>query len=282
MKHILLPTDFSNNAWNAIFTVLKLYTDVSCVFYVLNTYEPNIKNIMGNKSSVRLGMIYESMRQESQKGLEQVLDYMKKHHLNPNHSFETISRKNDLVSAVNDLVKEKDLDLIVMGTKGATGSKKIFIGSNTVKILKGVRKCAVMAVPSSFSIQALKTIVLPTEYGHFFPRRGFTAMIELAKLWHSKILIFHVAQEFNLNENQQVNKKVLKIRLKDLDYSFHKVTIKSTVAKAVSNYCEKNMADMVVLIHYEHTFMEKLTQEPVVSKMAFNAKMPILVLPDIN
>jgi len=28
MKQILLPTDFSDNAWNAIFTVLKIYKDI--------------------------------------------------------------------------------------------------------------------------------------------------------------------------------------------------------------------------------------------------------------
>lgn len=282
MKHILLPTDFSKNAWNAIFTALKLYANIPCTFYVLNTYEPQVKNILGNRSSTRAGMVYESMHQESQKGLDQVLSYMKKHHSNPNHSFEVISRQNDLANTIDDLVKEKDLDMIVMGTKGATGAKKIFMGSNTVKVIKAIRNCAIIAVPGSFNFQTLKTIVFPTEYAHFFPKNGFSAMFDLIKLWQSKVLIFHVAQEFNLSEDQQVNKKILKERLKELDYSFHKVSIKSTVAKAVSNYCQENKADMVVLIHYGHTFMEKLTQEPVIAKVGFNTKTPLLVLPEMN
>ena len=47
MKKILLPTDFSDNAWNAIFTAVKLYTNVECRFYLLHGYEPKAMNMLG-------------------------------------------------------------------------------------------------------------------------------------------------------------------------------------------------------------------------------------------
>src|SRR5680860_1514081 len=78
MKKILLPTDFSNNAWNALFTSLKLYTDVACHFYLLNAHEPNFANLMGNKGKQRLGFIYDSMEAYSNQELDKMLDYLKK------------------------------------------------------------------------------------------------------------------------------------------------------------------------------------------------------------
>ena len=45
MKKILLPTDFSDNAWNAIEYALKLFKDEVCTFYLLNTYTPAVYNI---------------------------------------------------------------------------------------------------------------------------------------------------------------------------------------------------------------------------------------------
>ncbi|NJB72172.1 nucleotide-binding universal stress UspA family protein [Saonia flava] len=282
MKHILLPTDFSPNAWNAIFTALKLYANISCKFYLLHTYEPKTKNLVGQRSSTRSGIIYDSMDKESKGELEEVLGYINENHSNPNHSFEVISIQNDLARTIKDFVHEKDLDMIVMGTKGATGAKKIFMGSNTVKVIKTVDNCPIIAIPDSFNFQSLKTIVLPSDYTYFFDKNSFSELIELVKLWQSKILIFHVAQEFNLTEEQEVNKKILKERLKDLNYSFHKVTLKSTVTKEIINYSKENNADMVVLVHSKHTFMEKLNQEPVISKIGFTSTAPLLVLPGIN
>ncbi len=40
MKNILLPTDFSRNAWNAIAYALHFLKDEPCIFYLLNTYTP--------------------------------------------------------------------------------------------------------------------------------------------------------------------------------------------------------------------------------------------------
>ncbi len=65
MKKILLPTDFSDNAWNAIFTTLKLYADQECKFYVLHAYEPKMLNLLGKKGQLRLGVIYDSLSQYS-------------------------------------------------------------------------------------------------------------------------------------------------------------------------------------------------------------------------
>ncbi len=56
----------------------------------------------------------------------------------------------------------------------------------------------------------------------------------------------------------------------------------NNLAAEICGYVEKNDVDMIALIHYEHTFMEKLTREPVVRKIGFHTKRPILVLPEIQ
>jgi hypothetical protein len=40
MKRILLPTYFSENAYNAIFYAVQLNKDIKCKFYILHTYTP--------------------------------------------------------------------------------------------------------------------------------------------------------------------------------------------------------------------------------------------------
>ena len=119
MKNIVLPTDFSDNAWNAIFTVLKIYRDVPCHFYLLHAYEPNAMNLLGKKGQQRLGAIYDSLSAYSNAELNKILAYLKKHHHNPNHTFEIVLKSDNLLQAVKEILSKKEIDLLCMGTQGA-------------------------------------------------------------------------------------------------------------------------------------------------------------------
>lgn len=280
MKTILLPTDFSNNAWNAMFTALKLYADTTCHFLLLHTYEPEFANVLGDKSKMRLGVIYDSLGKQSHQELDKILDYLKKNHKNKKHTFDKISKANDLITVVKEIVQKKDVELIIMGTKGATGAKKIFMGSNTVKVINTIRNRPIIAVPEDHDLQRLRTIIFPTDFTKPYESFELQALLELASLWKCHISVFHVGQEFLLSDTQKSNKKLLAVRLKHLDHSFHEVEMLVDVAEAVSAFAQEKDADMLAMIHYRHSFMEKLSREPVIKKVAFRTDVPLMVLPE--
>ncbi|NND80294.1 MAG: universal stress protein [Maribacter sp.] len=281
MKNILLPTDFSDNAWNAIFTGLKMFETVDCNFILLNTYEPKLANLMGTKSKERLGVIYDSLSENSKLQLDKTMQYLQKHHSRSNHGFESVSISDDIEHAINRMVVDRDIELIVMGTKGATGAKEVFMGSNTVKVIKKVRMCPIIAVPYKYDFKALKTTVFPTDFTHSYSKNELKPLIDLIGQWNAEICILQVAQEYELHEDQNRNLKQLANRLSDVKHSFHKVEMWNNVAEATNTFVDANNIDLIALIHYPHTFMEKLTREPVIRKIGFHAKVPLMVLPDI-
>jgi len=279
MKKILLLTDFSDNAWNAIFAALKMHEHLACQFYVLNTYEPSFANILGDKSKERLGVIYDSLAKNSSIELDKILQYLEVNHTNKNHTFEKLSKSDDIVNAVNEICIEKDIDLIVMGTKGATGAKEIFMGSNTVELIKRVNDYPIFAVPSEHDFKDMDKILFPTEFTRPYTKYELKPLIELATIWNSEISICYVAQEFTLLEEQITNKEILTKRLGNVAHSFQDVELKATVADSIISFAKDTMADIIVLINYKHTFIEKLTHEAVVKKVGFHSKIPLLVLP---
>jgi nucleotide-binding universal stress UspA family protein len=281
MKQILLPTDFSKNAWNALFMAVKLYADFECTFYVLNCYDLDMKYATGAKSTIRSGMVHKALKNTADKELDEVMQYIGENHQNPKHQFEKIAYSGDMVSGLKSTIAKYDIETVLMGTKGATGAKGVFLGSNTVKALKNIKNCVLITVPKKFEFKALKSVVLPTEYAHFFPKHIFKPLLELTDK-QTQLKVFHVAQEFKLDEEQLANKKILKKRLQGYNYSFYNVTIDSTVAKAIRTFATEQKADFVVLTNYAHTFLEKLTQEPVVKKMAFKSRIPLMILPDFE
>ncbi|MCK0190329.1 universal stress protein [Arenibacter sp. F20364] len=280
MKKILLPTDFSDNAWNAIFTALKLYTDVKCKFIILHAYEPKAMNMLGQKSQQRLGVIYDSLAQYSAQELEKIATYLSKNHNNQNHSFETISRSDTLEGAVKELVSASDIDLVVMGTQGATGAKEIFMGSNTVNVLKQLKNISILAVPKDYNFQKLRTLVFPTDYTRKYEKMELLPMVELTKLWNATIKVIHVAVEFKLNDTQKTNIKILEERLAGSNYSLHELVFEASIAHSVEQYVAETRADLLTMVRYQHSFWERIIEEPVIKKIAFHSIVPVLFLPE--
>ena len=67
---------------------------------------------------------------------------------NKKHRFYALSDYNFFIESIRKHVEEKKIDIIVMGTKGASGLKKIIVGSNTGDVITKV-KCTTLAVPEA-------------------------------------------------------------------------------------------------------------------------------------
>lgn len=279
MKKILITTDFSDNAWNAIFTALKIYTDVECHFYLLHAFEPSPVNLMGSKTQQRLGVIYDSLSKYSEKELEEMLSYLKINHKNAKHQFTTLSKPGNLEDAVESVLNENDIDMLIMGTQGATGAKEVFLGSNTVKVLNLIKSIPILVVPTGFNFQSLKSILFATDFSAPYTKNLFDPIIELSKLWNANIEIVHVAIEFILNDHQEAHKEVLKERLTGFDIKFKNIPFEINISKSIDLYAEEKNSSFLTILRHQHTFWENVIGEPVVKKIAFHSKIPVLFLP---
>ena len=276
MKKILLPTDFSENAYNAAKYAVQLFSAEECTFYLLNTYTPVLYDneyLVYSSTQPTLTEIY---RDKSLQGLERLLRRIKRNFKNEKHHFEKISSFNLLNDEIKELVVEKEIDLIVMGTKGATGAEEILFGTHTVHAIKKAR-CPLLAIPSHFEYKAPKNILLPTDYEAEIPKL-LGILMEIAKEHSSSINILHVYFGVNLNSTQTSRKRALGRAFKEIDHHFHSVTEKS-VTRAIYDFQEENEIDMLAMVNNKHSFFENLLFTPVVNEIGFNVKVPFLVIP---
>ncbi|MGI9547386.1 MAG: universal stress protein [Flavobacteriaceae bacterium] len=280
MKKVLVLTDFSDNAWNALFTALKIYETTDVLYYITNCFEPTFVGALGDKTKERLTVIYESLAANSNIQLDEVINYLAKHHDKPNHSFEKLSIEDDLVDALKDLLKKNEIDLIVMGARGATGSRDVFMGSNAVEVIRKIRNCPILAVPEKHDFKAMDRIIFPTDFSHRISASELNELKEIAKIWGSEIIVFQVSEEIELSREQTENKEALQEELLKLNHRFESTEMKVNLKTAINSVAESTKSDMIALIHYPHTFMERLTREPVVKKLAFQSKVPLMVLPE--
>jgi nucleotide-binding universal stress UspA family protein len=275
-KNILLPTDFSDNAWSAAIYTLKLYAEDVCTFYFLHTSKINV-SVMSNLSNKLLDV----MAKNDMKELNDLKEMAETVNANANHNFEIILSTKDLRDAIESAVKKFNVDLVVMGTKGATKAKELFLGSNTVDIIKNMTLCPIMAIPDEFDFVEPKQIAFPTDFNRFYGEE-LVSLKRLADLYNSKIRIVHISNEDNLTTSQDYNLAMLKAYLEDYPHTFHWMPDYAKKSKEINDFIEELQVDILVMINYKHGFIEQLIKEPVIKKIGFQPKVPFMVIPCLN
>ncbi|MBJ2172883.1 universal stress protein [Aureibaculum sp. A20] len=279
MKNILIPTDFSDNAWDALLYAIRLYDTVPAHFYILHTYQAGTSRTSNRMSKYRDTHLHRVLKDESEKGLKKIQRYLDENLLNDDHKYQTISQAGDLVFQIKQVVANYNIDIIVMGTTGATGAKEIFMGSNAVSVINHIELCPVLTVPKDYEFTELKNIMFATDLKKKFSSIELDCLLELQTIHDSKINLLYVKEYYGLNENQLYNLIEIKALFKDNPATFLETELKDKVAKTIINYCEKNEVDLVCLVNSEKKFLKKLMEENVIKKMSFHSAIPLLIIP---
>ncbi|MUU79692.1 universal stress protein [Winogradskyella endarachnes] len=282
MRHkILLPTDFSKNSIKAINCARALFKNEHCNFYIMNVFSA-VGTILENLLNMQPGNeFYQTAKLNSEKGLAKVLDIITlSNKPNPKHHFEIISEFNDITEAVKHIVDKKDIEMIVMGTKGKTQSRQTAFGSNAINIMEKVHNCPVLVVPEATKINSLKEVVFPTDYKIPFKRRELIHLINIVKKTNANIAILHVDQG-KLTQQQVDNKNLLKEIFKGINYNFHNLS-NNSIQAAINNFVESRSSNMVAFINKKHAFFGSIFSNPLVKEITFHLKVPILALHDLS
>jgi len=278
MKHILLPTDFSENSWNAITYAIQLFKDEECTFHLLNTYTPIIYNLeyaIGAPAQFGLG---DALRSNSQRNLKELKNRISNSFtVNPIHSFETRSRFDTLIGAIKEYAEKYPKLIIVMGSKGATGAKEVLFGSNTVHVFKEI-KCPIVAIPSNFDYENPHDILFPTDLELDYMNNQLALLKGIAQMHTARINAMYVSDGNTLTQKQEANKEILTQECKELAFVFHQFK-HMEVAEAITQFQVKTKVNLLVMINNKHSFFENLFFKSTINQIGFQLQIPFLVIP---
>lgn len=283
MKNILIPTDFSENAWNATCYAIELFKKENCTFHLLNTYTPAIASSRFMGATIDGGTLENGALLCSKRGLKNVVQRIQKAYDNPRHTFKTNSSFSFLVDEINETIQEKHIDLVVTGTKGVSGLEEVFMGSNTVRIIKSVKNCPVLAVPQHFDFETPKELAFATDFNRFYTKSELQPLQDLAETFKATIRIVHVQYEIKaLSELQQFNLSMLRKYLAPLEHYVHTVSELNSISKTLEVFAKELDIHLLAMLNYQHSYMEKMTREPVIKRVAFHTQIPLLVIPELG
>lgn len=178
-----------------------------------------------------------------------------------------------VTQVIQRFVKRKEVDLIVMGTRGATGLQKVIIGSNAAAMIQS-SSVPVIIVPHNATFKGFKKIVYATDMNDI--EEELSTVSVFAKLFNAKIDVLHVIPEAtstDLNAKQIKSDLVKKMKYEKI--SFH-LSKNDAIPEAIDNFMVDRKADILIMFTHKLSFFEKLFSRSVTRKLAFHSHIPML------
>ena len=270
MKNILLPTDFSDNSWTAIKYAIRFFENIECNFYVLHVNR--FDSLVVNDAALTLNhdVIEEIYTKPTKQKLRNVLKQILKLTANhKNHKFYTLTDYGFFIESIRKNVDEKQIDCIVIGTKGASGLEKIILGTNTADIITKV-KCNVLAIPENAEYVTPKEIAFPTDFSLSNNLQVLQPMADVIEQVNANLRILHISKnKADLNEDQNKNKELLEDYFNNYKFSFHYLTNKK-VEDAIQCFVEIRGINLICMVGKNLNYFQQILFHSKVENISYH------------
>ena len=280
MQKILVPTDFSKNALKAVGYAAEIAKRSGAIISLLHVIEPTI-NMATMQSDSSGKKVVGKRTAELNLSLQSIAEVY------PNIEVIPYLAGGAVIPSILEYAEKEKMEMIVMGTKGARGLKKFFIGSVAAGVI-GKTKIPVLTVPVSYEMEEPDAIVFTTNQFEK-NKKLLNKIIAIPKLFSSAIHVV-VFKDIDRDEHADFiyNEEQLNDYLQFLKENFPGIIFKGELLSGkdfemtIDRYSNKNEVDIIAMVTYPKSLFEKVLQKSVTKKMAFYSTIPILAIPGIH
>lgn len=265
MKNILLLTDFSKNANNAVNYAMQLFSNESCNFCILNVQKIS-KYITADLITSPHNTVHDAVIKNPKKSLDALVDYLKKEYSNEDFNFEGVCDYDSFISSVKKIIALKNIDLIAMGTNGMSGIKETIFGSNTIQIVKMI-DLPILVIPENYEYNYLDKVLFIDETDLIVDETDLRLLKHFVLKFKAQLNVMTVDKEFHK----------LKDYIKDVKLNI--ITVNGLITDAnIEEIILKHNIKMVSKIIKPTSFFERIFSKTNKANIAYASKVPLLFL----
>lgn len=271
MKKILLLTDFSENATNAIRYAMQFFESKKCSFYILYVHKVSgyVSDdlVMSPNNS-----IHDSITKKPKEKLDALVEKLKNDTKDKDYNFETLIDFDVFTDAINQIVEKISIDFVVMGSNGASNVKEVIFGSNTINVIEKV-DCKTLIIPSHYQFLPVKQFLVSLNTDDSFNNSLLEHIIDFVEDFKLKLHILRVTSENDTSNISLQDKE----RTALLDSVYHLVE-GVPIDYAVSSYMQTNTIDITAFINQDKSFLKRLFSVAPGKELKSRLRLPLLIL----
>lgn len=277
MKRILFPTDFSVAANTAFAYALHFADSFNAELVILHVYDLPI--VEASPLPETTNEIFDIVEMNQFESFREELPAL--HQIAENNSLGHVPMRNillygDLIYTINKVCKDEEIDLIVMGTKGASGLKETFLGSTTASVMTN-STVPVLGIPTEANYRRIKNIAFTTQYKDK-DTDALKQALEIGNKFKSQIHCLYIQ---GTEDSKEVDARIHEWE----NHYKHEAIDFLTLAgedkeQTLLDFIEEREIDLLIMRTHKRGFFEGLFHRSLTKKMAYHTKVPILIYHD--
>ncbi len=274
MKTILVPTDYSEVADNALNYAVELAKFSKAKLILMHAYQVPVPT--GDIPVMLVSpMELAEINQKRVKKLEHKITKLTAGKIKVG----SVTRSGFTVEEISNVIKEKNIDLVIMGITGVGEVSEKLIGSHTTSLIKQT-KTPVLIIPKDAKYKKVEKMILACNYSEPVNVDAVKRLKAFAKLFDAKVLVLDVEKPaaVPMYENTAAGEKLGRA-LKDVDHVMFYGS-SNDLTDELNSFADAHKCDWVAMIPHKHNLLSRLFHESNTKKMAFHTHLPLLSIHD--
>lgn len=273
MKRILVPTDFSDQAENALKVAAQLAKTHDSEIFLLHMLELPLQLIDPSRNGSNGGNLPESMffMKLAHQRFDEV---MARPYLKGVKVRETVEF-HEAFEGVMEISQQHKCDLIIMGSNGASGIKEVFIGSNTEKVVRH-SQIPVLVIKNEHKNFQIQEIIFATD---FTPKmkKPFLEVVNFAKNLNAKIHLVYINTANKFKTSKYLS-DIMSEFVKNLDFQNYTLSVHNDVSieTGIVNFALKQHADLISISTHGRKGLAHLLNGSLSEDLVNHVDMPVM------
>lgn len=282
MKKILFPTDFSDTANNAFLYTLHLAKLYNAEVFITHIYDKKVISTLYGGQPELVATIYvdveldefEYFKEESKK-LRMIAEENNLSDVKLNFIF----KSGSLVSTLGEIIEKEKINLVVMGTSGATNFEKKLWGSNTMNALRSL-DIPILSIPKKAIFKGVKNI----GFASALKDSDKPILANLLNFYDDNNLIIKVLYIIKNDKNTEVEEQLIDKKIASWESEFRNEKlifikkISDSVTKGIYQLIFDENIDIVVIAKRDLSFIYSLFTHSLSEDLAKKMDFPLLVV----
>jgi len=267
MKTLLLPTDFSEVADNAVTHAIEIAKMHGSKIIFLHSLVQDYTTFLYSLAV----SANEAFKKEAEERMKLLCSRVETIGV----KCEALFSDETLTSAVLKAALERNVDCIIVGTRGANGLKKVLVGSNTSVFVEKAR-CPVLVIPQGAKYKKIKEICYGTDY-HEKDSEVLASLVKFAKPFGAKINAVHFAEEVSDRELTKMDGFITKQRSRLKYAQLFGEVIQKKFGNMIDPYLKTSNCNMFSMSTQQRYALQKLLVESKTKELSYQSSVPLLV-----
>jgi len=282
MRTLLVPTDFSKGSLEAVRYAIQFAEKTERKILFFHSTFIIIPTRSSNTAYLH------AVQSNKVNKLKQLITFIDKAYISVNIKRDEsrtkflVKHDHNAVDSILEALNEQFIDLIIMGTHGATGFRKVLLGSNTAKIIEQAY-CPVFAIPAKYKYKPIKRISYAASDIEKLAKE-LKKVIEIANKFDAVIDVVHIVGGTKSNiklENIDPGKTLSNLTRQ---LKFHKLHLyiidgkEKPLVQELNRFVKHQKSELLIMLTAKRSFFDKMFNSSQTKELAYNLNIPLLAI----